>query len=60
MAQRLEGKVSVITGTCGSMGRASAPAFVREGALVVGCDFASDESSYVTGIDFVVDGGMTV
>jgi len=60
MAQRFEGKVCVITGTGGSMGRASALAFAREGALVVGCDFASDESSYVTGVDFVVGGGTKV
>jgi NAD(P)-dependent dehydrogenase (short-subunit alcohol dehydrogenase family) len=38
MAGRLEGKVCVITGTGGSMGRASALTFAHEGALVVGCD----------------------
>ena len=38
MAGRLEGKACVITGTGGSMGRASALAFAREGASVVGCD----------------------
>src|ERR1700722_18010779 len=38
MAGRLEGKVCVITGTGGSMGRASALTFARQGALVVGCD----------------------
>jgi NAD(P)-dependent dehydrogenase (short-subunit alcohol dehydrogenase family) len=38
MAGRLEGKVCVVTGTGGSMGRASAVAFAREGASVVGCD----------------------
>src|SRR6266566_3223476 len=36
----LSGKVCVITGTGGSMGRESALAFAREGALVVGCDLA--------------------
>ena len=35
---RLSGKVCVITGTGGSMGRATAVAFAREGASVVGCD----------------------
>jgi NAD(P)-dependent dehydrogenase (short-subunit alcohol dehydrogenase family) len=38
MPGRLEGKVCVITGTGGSMGRASALTFAREGASVVGCD----------------------
>jgi NAD(P)-dependent dehydrogenase (short-subunit alcohol dehydrogenase family) len=38
MPRRLEGKVCVITGTGGSMGRESALAFAREGASVVGCD----------------------
>jgi NAD(P)-dependent dehydrogenase (short-subunit alcohol dehydrogenase family) len=35
---RLPGRVCVITGTGGSMGRATAMAFAREGASVVGCD----------------------
>jgi NAD(P)-dependent dehydrogenase (short-subunit alcohol dehydrogenase family) len=38
MAGRLTGKVCVITGTGGSMGRAAALTFAREGASVVGCD----------------------
>ena len=38
MAGRLSGKVCVVTGTGGSMGRATALAFAREGASVVGCD----------------------
>jgi NAD(P)-dependent dehydrogenase (short-subunit alcohol dehydrogenase family) len=38
MAGRLTGKVCVITGTGGSMGRATALTFAREGASVVGCD----------------------
>jgi NAD(P)-dependent dehydrogenase (short-subunit alcohol dehydrogenase family) len=40
MAGRLFGKVCVVTGTGGSMGRATAVAFAREGASVVGCDLA--------------------
>jgi NAD(P)-dependent dehydrogenase (short-subunit alcohol dehydrogenase family) len=38
MAGRLAGKVCIITGTGGSIGRATALAFAREGAAVVGCD----------------------
>jgi NAD(P)-dependent dehydrogenase (short-subunit alcohol dehydrogenase family) len=40
MSGTLAGKVCVITGTGGSMGRAAAVAFAREGAAVVGCDVA--------------------
>jgi NAD(P)-dependent dehydrogenase (short-subunit alcohol dehydrogenase family) len=36
MTDRLAGKVCVITGANGSMGRAAALAFAREGALIVG------------------------
>jgi len=35
---RLAGKVCIITGTGGSVGRAAATVFAREGASVVGCD----------------------
>lgn len=38
MSGRLEGRVCVITGTGGSIGRATALTFAREGAFVVGCD----------------------
>jgi NAD(P)-dependent dehydrogenase (short-subunit alcohol dehydrogenase family) len=38
MAGRLAGKVCVVTGTGGSMGRATALAYASEGASVVGCD----------------------
>jgi NAD(P)-dependent dehydrogenase (short-subunit alcohol dehydrogenase family) len=38
MAGRLEGKVCVITGASGGIGRASAEAFAREGARVAGVD----------------------
>jgi NAD(P)-dependent dehydrogenase (short-subunit alcohol dehydrogenase family) len=40
MPGRLDGKVCVVTGTGGSMGRATALLFAREGARVVGCDVA--------------------
>jgi NAD(P)-dependent dehydrogenase (short-subunit alcohol dehydrogenase family) len=42
--RRLSGKVCVITGTGGSIGRAAAVAFAREGASVVGCDLNVDAS----------------
>ncbi|AIO34376.1 short chain dehydrogenase family protein [Burkholderia cenocepacia] len=38
MTGRLQDKVCVITGTGGSMGRAAALLFAREGARIVGCD----------------------
>src|ERR1700733_208280 len=40
MSGRLSGKVCVVTGTGGSMGRATAVTFAREGARLVGCDVA--------------------
>jgi NAD(P)-dependent dehydrogenase (short-subunit alcohol dehydrogenase family) len=42
MAGRLDGKVCVITGASGGIGGASAEAFAREGARVVGVDLAPD------------------
>jgi NAD(P)-dependent dehydrogenase (short-subunit alcohol dehydrogenase family) len=51
MSGRLEGKVCVITGTGGSVGRATAHAFAREGAMVVGCDV--DENSATATADSV-------
>lgn len=38
MAGRLEGKVVLLTGIGGGMGRVTARLFAREGATVVGCD----------------------
>src|SRR6202042_3390490 len=40
MSGRLSGKVCGVTGTGGGMGGATAVAFAREGALLVGCDVA--------------------
>ncbi|MDX6564239.1 MAG: hypothetical protein QOD65_4053, partial [Gaiellales bacterium] len=40
MSGRLSGKVCVVTGTGGSMGRATALTFAREGGLIIGCDIA--------------------
>ena len=67
MSARLSGKVCVVTGTGGSIGRATALTFAREGASVVGSDVSvdaaqatldADESSYVTSADIFVDSGM--
>ena len=44
MSNRLAGKVVIITGTGGSMGREAALIFAREGALVVGCGLRTDDS----------------
>jgi len=44
MPGRLANKVCVITGTGGSIGRATALTFAREGALVVGCGYTIDDA----------------
>src|ERR1700739_4408247 len=48
MSGRLEGKGCVITGTGGSMGRATALAFAAEGALLVGCDIGVENAQETT------------
>jgi NAD(P)-dependent dehydrogenase (short-subunit alcohol dehydrogenase family) len=45
MAGRLEGKNCLITGTGGSIGRASALWFAREGATVIGCDVNAEQAA---------------
>jgi NAD(P)-dependent dehydrogenase (short-subunit alcohol dehydrogenase family) len=55
---RLSGKVCVITGTGGSVGRAAAVAFAREGASVVGCDL-NVEAAQAT-VDLVLGEGGTM
>ncbi len=44
MSDRLLGKVCIITGTGGSIGREAALVFAREGALVVGCGLEVDDA----------------
>jgi NAD(P)-dependent dehydrogenase (short-subunit alcohol dehydrogenase family) len=55
---RLSGKVCVITGTGGSMGREAAQVFAREGARVVGCDLAVDAAEAT--LDLVRAAGGTM
>ncbi|RVT39147.1 SDR family NAD(P)-dependent oxidoreductase [Sphingobium algorifonticola] len=44
-ADRLRGKVAIITGSGGSIGRAACLRFAAEGAAVVGCDLQSDAAA---------------
>jgi len=45
MTDRLKGKVCIITGTGGGMGRTAAMLFAKEGAQVVGCDINADNAA---------------
>jgi NAD(P)-dependent dehydrogenase (short-subunit alcohol dehydrogenase family) len=58
MSGRLAGKVCLITGTGGSMGRASAVKFAREGALVVGCDVIAEPAAETVEIVRAAGGQM--
>ena len=58
LSLRLPGKVCVITGTGGSIGRAAAVAFAREGASVIGCDLNVDASE--APVDMVRGQGGTI
>ena len=58
MAGRLAEKVCVITGTGGSMGRATALAFAREGGLVVGCDVAVEPAEETVSLVRAAGGEM--
>src|SRR5690349_6454178 len=55
MPGRLSGKVCVVTGTGGSMGRETALAFAREGAALVGCDVAVEAAEAT--VEMVRSGG---
>jgi NAD(P)-dependent dehydrogenase (short-subunit alcohol dehydrogenase family) len=50
MAGRLSGKICVVTGTGGSIGRATALTFAREGGLIVGCDVAVELAEETVGL----------
>jgi NAD(P)-dependent dehydrogenase (short-subunit alcohol dehydrogenase family) len=56
--QRLLGKVCVITGTGGSVGREAALTFAREGALIVGCDMNADEAELTVEMVKCLGGSM--
>src|SRR5882757_5290397 len=58
MAGRLSGKVCVVTGTGGSMGRATALTFAREGASVVGCDVSVEPAESTVEMVRGADGEM--
>ncbi|MGH7655681.1 MAG: SDR family NAD(P)-dependent oxidoreductase [Gemmatimonadaceae bacterium] len=58
MTGRLLGKVCVITGTGGSMGRAAALTFAKEGASVVGCDLNVDAAEVTVGMVRAAGGAM--
>ena len=45
MTGRLQGKVVVITGTGGGMGRAAAIRFAQEGAIIAGCDLNPESNN---------------
>ena len=55
---RLSGKVCIITGTGGSIGREAARTFAREGALVAGCDLTVDAAQAT--VDMVRAAGGTM
>jgi NAD(P)-dependent dehydrogenase (short-subunit alcohol dehydrogenase family) len=58
MARRLAGRVCVITGTGGSMGRATALLFAHEGASVVGCDVTAEPAAATVDIVRAAGGEM--
>jgi NAD(P)-dependent dehydrogenase (short-subunit alcohol dehydrogenase family) len=59
VAGRLSGKVCVVTGTGGSIGRATALTFAREGASVVGCDVAVEPAEETVALVETAGGVMT-
>jgi NAD(P)-dependent dehydrogenase (short-subunit alcohol dehydrogenase family) len=58
MSGRLDGKVSIVTGSGGSMGRATALTFAREGAFVVGCDVAVEPAEETVALVRAAGGEM--
>ena len=56
---RLDGKVALITGTGGGIGRAAAILFAREGATVVGCDLDAARAQETVSLVRDAGGAMT-
>jgi NAD(P)-dependent dehydrogenase (short-subunit alcohol dehydrogenase family) len=59
VAERLAGKVALITGTAGGQGRAAALLFAREGATIVGCDLKEEEAQETVAMVAAAGGTMT-
>src|SRR3954470_11524640 len=55
-AERLEGKVAIITGGASGMGKASVERFLAEGATVIAADLSEDG---LAALDIPQDRGMT-
>jgi NAD(P)-dependent dehydrogenase (short-subunit alcohol dehydrogenase family) len=58
MSNRLSGKVCIITGTGGGIGREAALTFAREGALVVGCGLYVEDAEATVAAVRVAGGTM--
>ncbi|KKD06653.1 SDR family NAD(P)-dependent oxidoreductase [Streptomyces sp. WM6386] len=59
MNGRLEGRVALITGTGGGMGRAAALRFAEEGAVIVGCDLNLEANEETAAAVKAADGRMS-
>jgi meso-butanediol dehydrogenase / (S,S)-butanediol dehydrogenase / diacetyl reductase len=57
---RLSGKIALITGVAGGIGRAAAMLFASEGAQVVGCDLKEAETHETAGLARADGGEITV